>query len=105
MFNPSITVVPRQNFTNFIENLLEPHKRSLEVNLMRTKIDLQILTAPTFVAQSLDNFMTDWKVYECIMYHLLCNSIKHGLKRSLIELSFQYEEQTRLMTTEVTNFC
>jgi len=50
MFNPSITVVPRQNFTNFIENLFEPHKRSLEVNSMRTKIDLKIVTAPTSVA-------------------------------------------------------
>jgi hypothetical protein len=50
MFNPTVTVLPVQKFTNFIENLLEPHQKCLDANAMKTKIDLQIVNAPTFAA-------------------------------------------------------
>lgn len=49
------------------------------------------------------NLSTDWSVFQCSLFHLLSNAIKHGKQGSSIQIDVS--EKEGLLVFAITNFC
>ena len=49
------------------------------------------------------NLSTDWSVFQCSLFHLLSNAIKHGKQGSSIQIDVA--EKEGLLVFAITNFC
>jgi hypothetical protein len=109
---------PKPTFSLMIDAILKPFRQMLAMAGIEVKLNFVLNGTDLNLPENeitISNLYTDWSVFECIMFHLVSNSVKHGSKNMPLQINIiieggghsddlNFKEYTHTLKCEVVNY-